>query len=85
MSSLPDSRPPARGRLPLPEVRGIPYHRLANSSLKALSIFPEPNPEELEHLGDAEWALGNREAVMGAWNRALAQNHTDRVRKNLER
>lgn len=31
----------------------------------------EPSPEVLDHLGDVEWRLGNRDAAARAWHQAL--------------
>jgi tetratricopeptide (TPR) repeat protein len=32
---------------------------------------PTPSPEVLEHLGDVNWRLGDREAAVAAWKRAV--------------
>jgi tetratricopeptide (TPR) repeat protein len=33
---------------------------------------PTPSPEVLEHLGDVNWRLGDREGAVAAWKRAVA-------------
>lgn len=51
---------------------------------KAVELSPDPDPTLFDHLGDIRAALGQQEKAKDAWNRSLALEPNDAIKKKLE-